>query len=50
MAACYCSYSLACCLPLISRVCPKRAMELLKGLEHKSYKEWLRELEVFSLE
>ncbi|KAJ7405409.1 hypothetical protein WISP_139827 [Willisornis vidua] len=28
----------------------RRAKELMKGLEHESYEEWLRELEVFRLE
>jgi len=28
----------------------RRAMNLLKGLENKTYEEWQRELELFSLE
>jgi len=28
----------------------RKSMRLVKGLENKSYKEWLRELELFSVE
>lgn len=31
-------------------VIPRRAMKLMKGLEHKYYKEWLKELGVVTLE
>jgi len=31
-------------------VCPEKGNKAVKGLEHKSYGEWLRDLGLFSLE
>ena len=31
-------------------MCPEKGSEAVKGLEHKSYEEWLREVGLFSLE
>jgi len=31
-------------------VCPEKGNETVKGLEYKTYGEWLRELGLFSLE